>query len=146
MFETWSVTARRVADDALMDAARRRCAYIEPVHFLAALLREPAAGANRWLRQEMKLDPPPTPPELEPHLKGIPTDKRYAKYSEITTEVLKFVAQQAAGRERRVSGTLDLLLAILRQEKDPATEYLRSNRVSSRLVERAIEGGRFADA
>ena len=146
MFETWSVTARRVADGALMEAARRRCAFVEPVHFLAALLREPAAGANRWLREEVKLDPPATVPELEPHLQGIPTDKRYAKYSEITEEVLRFVAQQAAGRERRVSGTLDLLLAILRQEKDPATEYLRSNRVSARLVERAIEGGRFADA
>src|SRR5258705_5911796 len=99
MFETWSVTARRVADAALMDAARRRCTFVEPVHFLAALLREPAAGANRWLRQEVKLDPSGTPPELEPHLQGVPTDKRYAKYSEITEEVLRFIAQQAAGRE-----------------------------------------------
>jgi ATP-dependent Clp protease ATP-binding subunit ClpA len=145
MFETWSVTARRVADGALMDAARRRCAYVEPVHFLVAVLREPDAGANRWLREEAKLDPPPIPPELEVHLRGVPTEKRYAKYSAVTEEVLRFVAQQAAGRERRTSGTLDLLLGIARQERDPATEYLKNNRVSVRLIERALDAGRFFD-
>lgn len=145
MFETWSVTARRVADGALMDAARRRCAFVEPVHFLVAVLREPDAGANRWLREEAKMDPPPIPPELELHLRGIPTEKRYAKYSAVTEEVLRFVAHQAAGRERRTSGTLDLLLGIARQERDPATEYLKNNRVSVRLIERALEAGRYTD-
>ncbi len=145
MFETWSATARRVADSALMDAARRRCAFVEPVHFLAAVLREPDAGANRWLREEARLDPPPLPPELEPHLRGVPTEKRYAKYSAVTEEVLRFVAQQAGGRERRTSGTLDLLLGIARQERDPATEYLKGNRVSVRQIERAIEAGRYND-
>jgi len=145
MFETWSVTARRVADAAIMDAARRRCAFVEPVHFLAAVLREPDAGANRWLREEAKMDPPPIPPELELHLRGVPTEKRYAKYSSVTEEVLRFVAQQAGGRERRTSGTLDLLLGIARQERDPANEYLKNNHVGVRQIERAIEAGRYAD-
>ena len=145
MFETWSATARRVADSALMDAARRRCAFIEPVHFLAAVLREPDAGANRWLREEIKVDAPPRPPELELHLRGVPTEKRYAKYSAVTEEVLRFVAQQAAGRERRTSGTLDLLLAISRQDRDPAMEYLKNYKVGPSLIERAIEAGHFAD-
>src|SRR5688572_2863143 len=114
MFETWSMTARRVADAALMDAARRRCAYVEPVHFLAALLREPAAGANRWLREAARIDMRPLPPELEPHLRGIPTDKRYATYSDVTKEVLRAVAAMSSGRERRSSGTMDLLWAISR--------------------------------
>lgn len=139
------MTARRVADSAIMDAARRRCAYVEPVHFLAAVLREPDSGANRWLREEAHMDPPPLPPELEPHLRGVPTDKRYAKYSSATEEVLRFVAQQAGGRDRRTSSTLDLLLGIVRQELDPATEYLRNHRVSIRQVERALEAGRYPD-
>lgn len=145
MFQSWSVTARRVADFALMDAARRRCAFVEPVHFLAALLREPDAGANRWLREEARVDPPFIPPELEPHLRGIPTEKRYAKYSEVTQEVLRFVAQHAAGRERRTSSTLDLLLAIAHQETDPANEYLKTHHVGVRQIERAIDGGHFLD-
>jgi ATP-dependent Clp protease ATP-binding subunit ClpA len=145
MFETWSATARRVADSALMDAARRRCAYVEPVHFLAAVLRERDAAANRWLREEFQLDPPLRPPELEPHLRGIPTDKRYATYSQVTTEVLRFVARQAAGRDRRTSSTLDLLLGIARQETDPATEYLKNHKVGIRQIERAIESGKFMD-
>ena len=145
MFETWSMTARRVADAALMDAARRRCSFVEPVHFLVAVLNERDAGANRWLREEVKLDPPRLPPELEPHLRGVPTDKRYAKYSVVTEEVLRFVAQQAAGRERRISGTMDLLLAICRQERDPAHEYLKSYHVGVRQIEAAIEGGHFID-
>jgi len=145
MFESWSVTARRVADGALMDAARRRCSFVEPVHFLVALLAEPDAGANRWLREECKLDPPRFPPELEPHLRGVPTEKRYAKYSSVTEEILRFVSMQAAGRERRTSGTLDLLLGIARQERDPANEYLKNHRVGVREIERAIEGGHYFD-
>lgn len=145
MFESWSVTARRVADRALMDAARRRCAFVEPVHFLVALLAEPDAGANRWLREEFHLDPPRYPPELEPHLRGLPTKKRYAAYSGVTEEVLRFVAMQAAGRERRTSGTLDLLLGIARQERDPACEYLKSFHVGVREIERAIEAAHFFD-
>ena len=128
-----------------MEAARRRCAFVEPVHFLVAVFREPDAGANRWLREEAKLDPPLVPPELEPYLRGIPTDKRYAKYSEVTEQVIRFVAQQATGRERRISGTLDLLLGIVRQERDPATEYLKSNKVGVRQIERALEAGRYPD-
>lgn len=145
MFETWSVTARRVADAALMDARRRRCAYVEPVHFLVAMLGEPDAGANRWMREQFKMDPPRFPPELEPHLRGVPTDKRYAMYSVVTEEVLKFVARQSSGRERRTSGTLDLLLAIARQERDPANEYLKNFKVGIRQIEQAIEGGRYDD-
>lgn len=145
MFEAWSATARRVADAAIMDAARRRCAFVEPVHFLIALLREPDAGANQWLREVAHMDPPLVPPELEPHLRGIPTDKRYAKYSSVTEEVMRFVSQQAGGRDRRTSGTLDLLLAIARQGTDPATEYLKNNKVGVQQIERAIEAGRFAD-
>ncbi|HEU4339370.1 MAG TPA: hypothetical protein VFS19_04820 [Planctomycetota bacterium] len=145
MFEAWSMTARRVADAALMDAVRRRCAFVEPVHFLVAVFNERDAGANRWLREEAKLDPPRFPPELEPHLRGVPTDKRYAKYSQVTEEVLRFVAQQAAGRERRTSGTMDLLLAICRQERDPANVYLKNYHVGVRRVEAAIEGGHFND-
>src|SRR5688500_1032267 len=145
MFETWSVTARRVADAALMDARRRRCAFVEPVHFLVAVLGEPDAGANRWLREEFKLDPPRFPPELEPHLRGVPTDKRYALYSVVTEEVLRFIAARASGRELRTSGTLDLLLAIARQERDPANEYLKSHRVGVRQIEQALEAGRYDD-
>jgi ATP-dependent Clp protease ATP-binding subunit ClpA len=144
MFETWSATARRVANAALIDAVRRRCTFVEPVHFLAAVLREPDAGANRWLRDEANLDPPVSLPELEPHLVGIPTKKKYTKYSGVTEEILRFIAQQAAGRERQ-AGTLDLLLAILRQERDPATEYLRNYKVATHDIERAIELGKFAD-
>ena len=145
MFETWSMTARRVADAALMDAARRRCAYVEPVHFLAAVLREPGAGANRWLREEARVDPPLLPPELEPHLRGVPTDKRSATYSDVTKEILRSVAQRAGGRERRTSETMDLLWAISRQENDPAFRYLKDHKVASRQIELAIETGHFVD-
>ena len=145
MFETWSMTARRVADAALMDAARRRCAYVEPVHFLAAVLREPAAAACRWLREEARVDPPLLPPELEPHLRGVPTDKRYATYSDVTKEILRSVAMMAGGRDRRTSDTMDLLWAISRQENDPAMKYLKDHKVGSRQIELAIETGHFID-
>jgi hypothetical protein len=110
-----------------------------------AVLREPDAGANRWLREEIKVEAPPRPPELEVHLRGVPTEKRYAKYSAVTEEVLRFVAMQAAGRERRTSGTLDLLLGIARQERDPAMQYLKEYRVSPSMIERAIEAGHYND-
>lgn len=145
MFETWTGTARRVVDAALMDVARRRCAFIEPVHVLAALLHEPDAGANRWLKEEIKLEAAGVPPELEPHLKGIPTEKKWGRYSQATEEVFRFVAQHGTGRGNGQSNTLDLLMGILRQERDPATEYLKDHRVSTRAVERAIEEGRYVD-
>src|SRR5262245_14545059 len=91
MFQTWSATARRVADAAIMDAARRRCTYVEPVHFLAAIFREPEAGAHRWLVEEAQIDPRAVPAVLEPYLRGIPTEKRYALYSGVTEEILRLV-------------------------------------------------------
>ncbi|HZN63639.1 MAG TPA: Clp protease N-terminal domain-containing protein [Planctomycetota bacterium] len=144
MFDLWSATARRVADAALLDAARRRCAFVEPVHFLAALLREHDAGANRWLREEAQVAPA-LPPELEPHLRGLPTDKRYAKFSDSTEAVLRFVATQAAGRERRTCETMDLLYALSRQEGDPAMEFLKGAQVGSRRIELAMETGKWPD-
>jgi ATP-dependent Clp protease ATP-binding subunit ClpA len=145
MYETWTGTARRVVDAALLDAARRRCAFVEPVHFLVALLQEPDAGAQRWLRDVAHLATDGVPPELEPHLKGIPTEKKWARYSQATEEVLRFVAQHGNGRAGGRSDTLDLLMGILRQERDPANEYLKDRKISLRAVERAIEEGRYRD-
>src|SRR5262245_49014738 len=145
MFETWSATARRVADAALMDAARRRCTYVEPVHFLAALFRESEAGAHRWLRDEALVEFRSALPELEPYLAGISSTKRYALYSGVTEEILRLVGMLAAGRERRTSNSMDLLYAISRQEGDPAMEYLRGRNVDARRIELAIETGRWPD-
>ena len=145
MFQSWSATARRVADAALMDAHRRRCAYVEPVHFLVAVFREPESGARRWLLEEAQIEFRAAPPELEPHLRGIPTDKRYAKYSAVTEEVLRLMAMLAAGRDRRTSSTLDLLYAISRQDRDPAMEFLKERHVHSRRIELAIEAGQYLD-
>jgi len=134
-----------VVDAALFDAARRRCAFVEPVHFLVALLGQPDAAANQWLKEVAHLEPAGVPPELEPHLKGIPTEKKWGRYSQATEEVLRFVAQHGTGREKGQSSTLDLLMGILRQERDPATEFLKEHKVSTRGVERAIEEGRYLD-
>src|SRR5688572_22448762 len=145
MFQSWSATARRVADAALMDAHRRRCAYVEPVHFLAALFRDPDAGARRWLRDDALVEYQGVPPELEPFLRGLPSGKRFALYSAVTEEILRMVAMLAAGRDRRTSDSMDLLYAITRQEGDPAMEFLKSRDVQARRVEVAIETGKWPD-
>ena len=145
MFQSWSATARRVADAALMDAHRRRCAYVEPVHFLAALFRDPDAGAQRWLRDEARIEFRSPPPELEPFLRGIASGKRFAIYSAVTEEILRRVAMLAAGRERRTSESMDLLYAITRQEGDAAMEFLKNRNVNARRVELAMETGSWPD-
>jgi ATP-dependent Clp protease ATP-binding subunit ClpA len=145
MEQNWTVATRRVVDAAITEAIRRKCAFVEPVHFLNAIVLESDCGAARWLREEFSLDKAALTPEFAPLLTGVPAKERPGKYSADTREVLNSMSRHTSGRDKTAMTTLDLLEAILRQEQDAAVKKLTALGVKLQSIERAQERDRFRD-
>ncbi len=146
MYQNWTVAARAVSDRAVGDAIKRKCAFVEPAHFLDAMFKDPFCAAAKFLKEEMKVVPETVEAELAPMLAGIVTEKRPGKYSGDTESLLGFVSKHTSGRERRQVSTLDLLEALIRQQHNETAKMLEAHGVTIPLCERAVEGGKFRDA